>query len=942
MRKLFVSLVALFIGVASINAQDPTQQLPLDPEVRVGVLENGMTYYIRHNEKPKGQASFYIYHDVGAIQEEDDQQGLAHFLEHMAFNGSKNLPGKQMIEKLETIGVQFGYNLNAFTSWDCTEYMIKDCPITEENLDLALLILHDWSQFIALQPEEIDSERGVIMEELRTRDGGSLRAQNDMIKKLFQGTLYEHRNLIGYLDGLKSFDQQALVNFYKKWYRPEYQALVIVGDIDVDQVEAKIKTLMADIPASPADAAEKEVIMVPATEEPIISIFTDPELTQSSVMMFARREALPKEYKNTVIGYTYNIIQNFFTVMMNARFEEIAQAADAPFLGGGMSEGGIGICPTLESTMFSAVAHENRIDEAFRAMYTEMERMRRHGFTIGEFERAKQEILRWAERQYTNRNDVRNDEYAQRYLDHYAQGTSMMDAETEWQLDQMFINSLTVDAINQSYAQMVRPNENLVILARAPQKEGMVVPTAEDINAIIAEVSAAEIEAYADNTVIEPLIDPATKLKASKVKATAQNESLGYTEWTLKNGIKVVVRPSTLKADEVSINAYSKGGCSMLTDEEYYHGAFLGMVMGNSGIGKFSTTELSKQLSGKSAWASVGVDSYEHAVNAGGSPKDIETILQLMYLNFTSPRFDQTDLDNLKKMYIPYFGNMESDPNYICSKELQKTLYGNHARRQITSAAQIEALNIPTLQSVHSKLFGYADDFRFVIVGNVDLNTLKPLVEKYIGALPTSKKVEYAVVDDGVRMAQGVVTNDFRTAMQQPKVSVRLIYSGAMEDNAKNRLIVDLLSRALDSRYMISIREEKGGTYGVSVQGAIEEYPVENYFMGIVFDTNDALADELIEICDKEIRKIAEEGPLAEDVAKAKEFLQKNYANVLENNSGWMSAINRWYEEGYNYKEEYLGILESVTLEDIKAFAAQILKDNNRTLVVMRPEVVAE
>ena len=942
MRKLFVSLVALFIGVASINAQDPTQQLPLDPEVRVGVLENGMTYYIRHNEKPKGQASFYIYHDVGAIQEEDDQQGLAHFLEHMAFNGSKNLPGKQMIEKLESIGVQFGYNLNAFTSWDCTEYMIKDCPITEENLDLALLILHDWSQFIALQPEEIDSERGVIMEELRTRDGGNLRAQNDMIKKLFQGTLYEHRNLIGYLDGLKSFDQQALVNFYKKWYRPEYQALVIVGDIDVDQVEAKIKTLMADIPASPADAAQKEVIMVPATEEPIISIFTDPELTQSSVMMFARRDALPKEYKNTIIGYTYDIIQSFVTVMMNARFEEIAQAADAPFLGGGMDEGSVGICPTMENTMFSVTAHENRIDEAFRAMYTEMERMRRHGFTAGEFERAKQEILRWAERGYTNRNDVRNDEYAQRYLDHYAEGTPMMDAETEWQLDQMFINSLTVDAVNQSYAQMARPNENLVILARAPQKEGMVVPTAEDIKAIIAEVSAAEIEAYADNTVIEPLIDPAKKLKASKVKATAKNESLGYTEWTLKNGIKVVVRPSTLKADEVRISANAKGGCSMLTDEEYYHGSFLGMVMGNSGIGKFSTTELNKQLSGKSAYASVGVDAYEHAVNAGGSPKDIETILQLMYLNFTSPRFDQTDLDNLKKMYIPYFGNMESDPNYICSKELQKTLYGNHARRQITSAAQIEALNIPALKSVHSKLFGYADDFRFVIVGNVDLNTLKPLVEKYIGALPTCKKVEYAVVDDGVRMAKGGVTNDFRTAMQQPKVSVYLTFNGDMADNAKNRLIVDLLSRALDNRYMVSIREEKGGTYGVSVQGGIEEYPVENYFMAIAFDTNEALADELIEICDKEIRKIAEEGPLAEDVAKAKEFLQKNYNNVLENNGGWMSAITRWYEEGYNYKEEYLGILESVTLDDIKAFAAQILKDGNRTLVVMRPEVAAE
>ena len=940
MKKLLFSLVALFIGVSSICAQ--MMELPLDPEVRVGKLENGMTYYIRHNEKPKGQASFYIYHDVGAIQEEDDQQGLAHFLEHMAFNGSVNLPEKAMIEQLETIGVQFGLNLNAFTSWDCTEYMIKDCPVAEEkNLDLALLILHDWSQFISLEDEEIDSERGVIMEELRTRDGAGLRAQNDMIKNLYKGTLYEHRNLIGYLDGLKSFERSSLVNFYKKWYRPEYQALVIVGDVDVDQVEAKIKTLMADIPASPADAAQKEVIMVPATEEPIISVFTDKEMTQSSVMMFARREALPKELQNTDFGYTYNLINTFVTVMMNARFEEIAQAADAPFLSGGMSEGSIGICPTLESTMFSATAHEGRTDEAFRAIYTEMERMRRHGFTAGEFERAKQEILRWSERQYTNRNDVHNDSYAQRYLDHYAKGTPMMDAETEWQIDQMVINQMNVDVINQAYAQFVRPNENLVILVRSPKKEGVAVPAAEDIKAIIAEVEASEIEAYEDNTVIEPLIDPATKLKGSKVKATAQNESLGYTEWTLKNGIKVIVRPSTLKADEVTISAVSKGGLSMLSDEEYYQGAFLGMIMGNSGIGKFSSTELSKQLSGKSAWASVGTASYEHAVNAGGSPKDIETILQLMYLNFTSPRFDQTDLDNMKKMYIPYFANMESDPNYICSKELQKTLYGNNPRRQATSVAQIEALNIPALQNVHAKLFSFADDFRFIIAGNVDLNTLKPLVEKYIGSLPTSKDVEYAVVDDGVRYA-GNITNEFRTKMEQPKVSVRLIYTGAMEDNAKNRLIVDLLSRALDSRYMVSIREEKGGTYGVSVQGAVDEYPTENYFVAIVFDTNDQLADELVEICDKEIRKIAEEGPLADDVAKAKEFLQKNYANVLDNNSGWVSAITRWYEEGYNYKEEYLGILESVTLEDVKAFAQKLLDDNNRTLVMMRPEVAAE
>ena len=942
MRRVLFWLIALIVSVSSIYAQSATEQLPRDPEVRVGVLENGMTYFIRHNEKPKGQASFYILHNVGAIQEEDNQQGLAHFLEHMAFNGTKSLPGKEMIERLESIGVQFGLNLNAATSWDYTEYMIKDCPVTEENLDLALLILHDWSQFIALQPDEIDSERGVIMEELRTRDGAQLRAQNEMFQKLFKGSLYEHRNLIGYLDGLKSFDHAALEAFYKRWYRPEYQYLVVVGDIDVEQVEAKIKALMSDIPASPADAPQKEVITVPPTDEPIISIFTDEELTKSDVMMFARREAMPKELKSTLLGYSTNYIYTFVSTMMNNRFEELSKQADAPILGGGMSEGGIGICPTLEASTFSVTAHEGRTDEAFRAMYAEMERMRRHGFTAGEFERAKQSILRWAERQYTNRNDITNGEYSERYLDHIKHGTPIMDAETEWQLDQAIINSLTVQDINQAYAALVRPNENLVIVVRSPKREALDIVTEEQIKAIIAEVETADIEPYEDDSTIEPLIAPSLKLKGSKVVATEENESLGFTEWRLKNGIKVVVRPSTLRADEVQISAISKGGKSMLSVDDAKQADYLAMVMQESGIDKFSATELNKNLSGKSAYATVGVGEYEHAVNGGGSPKDIETILQLIYLNFTSPRLNATDLDNLKKMYVPYFRNMETDPNYIMAKQFNTTLYQNHPRRQVASAEQIESLSIEALARVHRKLFTYADDFRFVIVGNVELSTLKPLVEKYIGSLPTSRKEEYDVVRYDVEMAKGNVTNDFRAKMQQPKVSVHLTYSGALANNAKNRLILDLLKRALDSRYMISIREEKGGTYGVQVNGGINKYPDEHYMTVIKFDTNEELADELIAICDAELRKIAEEGPLAEDIAKSKEFLQKNYANVLEHNSGWISAIYNWYEEGYNYKDEYLDILESVTADDVKALARKILEDNNRTLVVMRPETAKE
>ena len=935
-----MSLVALVIGVMSIAAQENPmlQPLPMDPAVRVGVLDNGMAYFIRHNEKPKGQASFYIYHDVGAIQEEDDQQGLAHFLEHMAFNGTKNLPGKEMIQTLENIGVQFGYNLNAFTSWDCTEYMIKDCPtVDEKNVDLALQILHDWSQFIELDPKEIDEERGVIMEELRTRDGANLRAQNDMLRNLFKGTLYEHRNLIGYLDGLKSFDQQALVSFYKKWYRPEYQAIVIVGDIDVDSIEQKLKTLMADIPASPADAAQKVLHTVPATETPIISVFADPELTQSSVMMFARREATPKELKNTVAAYFQDVVFNLATMMMNNRFEEISNKPDAPFLGGGMSEGSFGICPTLESTMFSVTAHEGRIPEAFRAMFVEMERMRQHGFTAGELERAQKELLMYAERQYTNRNDVRNDDYAQRYLDHYAQGTPMMDPETEWMLDQQVIQSLDINTFNQMYLSMVAPDQNLVILARTPEKENLEIPTAECFNQIIAEVKAMNIEPYKDNTVVKPLIDPKAKLKGSKVKATAENESLGYTEWTLKNGIKVVVRPSTLKADEVQIQATAKGGKSLLANDKCFAGDMLAMVMGQSGIADLSANELTKQLTGKSARAQLSVGDYEHYVSAGGSPKDIETILQLIYLNFTAPRFDETDLQNIKNMYVPYFRNMESDPSYIMGKNYIETMYGNHPRRQMTNANDIEALNIADLMAVHAALFSYANDFRFQIVGNVNLETLKPLVEKYLGSLPTSKKSVYSVQDDGVRLVQGEVTNDFTASMQQPKVSVYLTFNGALANNAKNRLVLDLLSRALDSRYLVSIREEKGGTYGVQVAGSIEKYPVEVYNLAIMFDTNEQLADELVDICLAEIRKIAENGPLATDIENSREFLKKNYGNVLENNSGWMSAITRWYDEGYNYKENYLPLVESITYEDIQALAKKILEDNNYAKVIMRP-----
>ena len=408
-------LVIAAFAVTSAAAQfNPQQPIPADKDVRTGKLENGMTYYIRHNEKPKGQADFYILHDVGAIQENDSQQGLAHFLEHMAFNGTKNLPGKMLTEYLEKVGVKFGANLNAGTGWDQTTYMMKDVPTSREGIiDSALLILHDWSHFIALEPEEIDSERGVIMEELRTRDGASWRSTMKMLQALGKDTKYEHRNLIGYLDGLKGFHHKELEDFYNQWYRPDYQAVVVVGDIDVDAVENKIKTLMSDIPVPAADAARKETITVPDNEDPIISIYTDPEMQGSKIQLFVKRPALPEQMNNLIYGEMFDVIQAYMTTMENARLQEISMKPDAPFLGAGMGSGEIGVIPTLNATTFVAMTQDGKLAEGFEAIYTEMEKVRRYGFTQGEFERAQNDLMRRAERAYANRNDRRNGEFVQ-------------------------------------------------------------------------------------------------------------------------------------------------------------------------------------------------------------------------------------------------------------------------------------------------------------------------------------------------------------------------------------------------------------------------------------------------------------------------------------------------------------------------------------------------
>lgn len=937
MKKLLLAVSAAFLFFTNAQAQlNPMEPIPMDKEIRMGKLDNGMTYYIRHNEKPKGQASFYILHNVGAIQENDEQQGLAHFLEHMAFNGTKNLPGKQMINYLESIGVKFGINLNAYTTQDETSYMIEDVPTSRQGvIDTAMLILHDWSHFIALQPEEIDSERGVIMEELRTRDGAMWRAQTNMIKHLAKGTKYEHRNVIGYLEGLKSFDYATLENFYHTWYRPDYQAIVIVGDIDVDRIESDLKKLMSDIPAPAADAPQKEVIVVPDNEEPIISVFADPEMTSTSASIYIKRAALPMQANGLVVREMQDLLVLYITSMQNARLAEIAQQPDAPFLSAGMGDGYVGIIPTMEVTVYNVTTQEGKLTTGFQAVLTEMEKTRRYGFTAGEFERTQNDLMRTIERQYASRDDRRNGDFHARMVRNFQYGYPVPDAETEWKLDSTLLKLITLNDVNMACQQLIQP-KNWVVIANVPEKEGLVNPTAEELQSMIVAAREAEVEPYEDNMVKEPLIANEKALKGSRVKVEAHNDVLGTTEWTLKNGVRIIVKPTDFNKDEVRLSIKGEGGTSILSDDQYYTALLMPQIMDRSGVGKFSAIDLQKQLSGKAASIGYSVNSYTHGMSGSASPKDLETLLQLVYLNFTSPRYSESDYDTFMKMVRANVENMLNNPDYIVQDKVMETLYGNNPRKQMLSPEILDGVAFAELQPVHDALYGNAANFTFTFVGNVDLTTLRPLVEKYLGSLPTDKK-KLSFKDDGVHPVTGKVVNDFTTPMQQPKVSVWYYFTGKLPYTIENRITMDMLAEALNARYLVSIREEKGGTYGVQVGGMLSYVPDENYTLIITFDTNEQMADELMGDIMAELNKIAEEGPLTEDVEKTREYMAKNWKNGLEENGSWMTHIDKYYTNGLDYLSNYEQALQQVTNEDVQKLAQKILADGNEVKVVMRP-----
>ena len=930
MKRLFIFIAAIF-AVTMAFGQTP---LPNDPAVRTGKLDNGMTYYIRHNEQPAQRAEFYLATDVGAFQEEDHQDGLAHFLEHMCFNGTKNFPGKSLLDWLQSIGAEFGRNINASTGFEQTQYMLNNIPVIRESIiDSCLLVLHDYSHFVTCDPAEIDAERGVILEERRTRRDASWRMFEKSLPYYYGDTPYAKRTLIGGEEQLKTFAYESLTSFYETWCRPDLQAVIVVGDVDVDQVEAKIKSIFADIPA-PVNPKEKVLHKIPDNVEPIIGIITDPEATSSSIEVMWKSEPMPKEIMNTDIAFMMDIVKSYIRLIMRERFTDITSKPDAPFLGASFYISNL--CNSCDATMGTVSFKEGDALNAFAAFMTELEKMKRFGFTDGEVQRAKDNIISSYERAVEAAPTRKNAEFVYPLLYNFYKNEPYMEPATELQLAQMLCNNINAAVLNQIAAQIITDN-NLVVLYNGPEKEGLANPTEQEISAVLAAVKNAEIAANVEESINEPFISG--ELKGAKVKK-AKETVYGATEWTLKNGVKVIVLPTQHKQDQVLFNLSFDGGKTLIATEDMpsFEDNIWALFQNNSGISKFSGTQVPKMLAGKNLSVTPYIGGTKHGISGSSTPKDLETALQLTYLYFADPRFDEDEYQTGIQQIKAILPNIANNPDFIFQNAMNKILYGNNPRVVELNEETLANADLATIERVYRELFKDAAGATLRIVGNVDPETIKPMIEKYIGSIAKGKKASKVNKANNISIAKGIIDENVAIPMETPKSTVLQVYTAYMPIDTKTEVTLEIAKYVLDMIYTKTIREEEGGTYGVGVAMVGQRTPQERVIIQASFDTNPEQAPKLCELAIKGLKELAENGPDEEKFNMAIENFKKNIPESRISNSYWMSNLSQYYDYGIDYDKEYEEAVNSVTPADVKAVLQAVLAQNNFIEITSAPK----
>ena len=946
--KRFLIISALLPLLAAFPAAAQSQEeamqqamaaLPNDPAVRIGHLDNGLTYYIRHNELPAQRAEFYLATNVGAIQEEPDQDGLAHFLEHMCFNGTEHFPEKGILDYLRSIGAEFGRNINASTGFEETQYMLNNIPVQRETVvDTCLMILCDYAHFVNNDPAEIDKERGVIIEERRQRRNAQWRTMERSLPYYFKGTKMENCTLIGRQESLETFKPESLVNFYRTWYHPDMQAVVVVGDVDVDRTEAKIKEIFSVIPKCENPKA-KEHLKVPDNQEPIVGIITDPETTVPTVEMAWKSEAMPEQFNPTVIGQTQELLKMLIGRIMAERFADIVSQPDSPYLQGIVDISSL-IYEDIDAVMGEVALKEDNILPGFKAFYTEVERMKRFGFADDELERAKTDILTAFENAVNKAPTRRNPQFIGPILSNFFDKQPILEPETELQLGKQLLAGINAQVLSMLAAQMIT-DENLIVLYSGPEKEGIATPTAEQLLQVIAEVKASEIKPLEGEEIASEFLDPAL-LKGSKVKKTAK-AIYGATQWTLKNGVKVIVLPTDYTKDQILLNLNKDGGLSLVSNEDMpsMDQNIFALYQSNTGVAGFSGTQVSKMLTGKSVSVTPYIGQLETGIRGTSTQKDLETAFQLLYLYWMDPRFDPKEYDNGIQQLKAILPNLQNQPTYKLQTELYKTLYGDHPRRQMISAETLEKANLETLEKVYRSLFSDIAGATMTIVGDVDLETLKPLVEKYIGSLPKGKKAA-KWVDTHEDIVKGRVENIFAVDMQTPKSTVLQVWTADMPYTELDAAALDVVSYILDIRYTNSLREDEGGTYGASTAAQINRRPKEQALIQVTFDCRPSVCDKLRSLAIEGIRDLAENGPTDEEMDNAVKNLRKNIPENRVNNAYWRNSIEIHERYGEDHDAAREAAINALTKETVRQTLQRVLAQDNLIELVMKPANTAE
>jgi len=934
-KRILSILILASVCSFTFGQMDPMQAMPNDETVRTGVLENGMTYYIKSNQEPRERASFYIIQNVGALLEEDHQNGLAHFLEHMAFNGTKHFPDKGIIDFLERHGVAFGENINAYTIQNQTVYNLSDVPVNKPGiLDSCLLILNDWSNYLLLIEEEIDSERGVIKEEWRTRRTAQFRMYKSALPYYYPNSKYAERDVIGDFEVLENFEYDALRDFYHKWYRTDLQAIAMAGDFDAEEMEKKVIDLFSLIPPV-ENAPERPFYEIPDHTVPVFGLVTDKEAAQT-IIRFMIRHRKVKEGPETIMDHREKYIQQLFNAMMGQRLEELVQKGDPPFVFGTIHyadfERG------YEALNAFVMPKPNEEDLGFKALLTELERVKRFGFVQGELDRAKAEILTRWEKYYKERDKISNEEYVNDYMNHYLEGDAYISAETGYMFVQGILPSITLDDFNQRLEQWIT-EENRVLVIEGPEGEDVEHLSEAASLAIFEQVATAEIEPYKDAELAESLVSEELALAA--ISETKELPEFDAVEWTLENGAKVVFRHADFEKDQVQIQAYSKGGRSLYGDDYVPTTDMLTSLVSLYGVGDFDATGLQKMLSGKNVSLQLSLSNISEGLSGTASPKDMETMMQLLYLHFNHPRFDIEAHEAIIARYAALVENMNNNPQNIMGDSLSLILTDYHPRTRVVDQEYLKEIDYEKIEEVYTDRFADASDFFFVIVGNMEQEEVKGLMQKYIGAIEDLDRTEMWV-DHKVYEPEGVVEKIIPMALEIPKANVNIVINQEMEYNPYNRMVMRVIENILDLRYMESIREEEGGTYGVGIRTNLRHWPLEKATIRISFDCDPTRASELKDKVFEELEKLASEGPSEVDLSKTVENILKDREQNKEHNAYYLGIIYMYYVHGINLDDpdNYENILKELTAKDVKKVMKAFYKNPNIVDVVFVPEEV--